>query len=893
MKRYIFTTLALTVLTFFLAPNISAQSSLPCGNITAPVGWEGSFDPQEPLGTNPIVNCENPFGITDAGPSPDEFFIESNRILDNDVIEIPGPAIHDYDIRFDYSNNFISHQAILFKHEEANYRYVSMEPLAPTEVDYRKLANEFFTDQSDIENAVTRIMSPDPWAGLEYATEEFIKIDDFYTYVQNNLEPALPPLGLGTYTLVFKLTPVSSSWHQKLIKKLARLFIQVAYAATPGTYKITFTLKNPTPEPMGASSVLFLPGIQASRLYKVGLAGSEDEVWVPDGNQDVLQLAMDDSGVSQNQVYTRNILEKLPIFQGTVYESFINSMDDLVGREVIHSWLSFAYDWRYSVNDIAQNGTQYENEIRDIIEEIEYLAEDSFSDKVTIIGHSNGGLLAKVVMKRLEQEGKANLVDKIVLLASPQLGTPKAIGTILHGYDQEKLGGWVIDDMVAREVIQNMPGAYGLVTSQEYFDTVTDSVIRFENSTATQLFRTAYGDSIDSAEELKRFMVGSSDNRPQAQTTDDILRANSTLLDSALNLHDTALDTWTAPAGVKVIEVVGTGLDTVSGFEYRTFQERVCSVLGVLSCEIKYLYKPVPIISQKGDKTVVVDSAEGYDGTKEKYYIDLEASDIKGEEFQVEHYNISENPSIQKLVTNILLATTSDIEFISTEPNQTNTNRVLLGVHSPVTLEVVDSNGKRVGKKLVGDLTTKEEEVPGSSYFEIGSSKYVIVPDDGNYTIKLEGTAEGGLTFSLDRLNGPNQIPQISVSVATITASTTIGIKYTNSDLTNLEIDTNGDTIIDTILTPAGVDVTPKITYKTLRDKINSLTLSTIRKLPVLILVDAAELLDKKSVLNPKLTTAELYTLHKLESLLVIYQQKGLITLSNLNELNLIINKLK
>ncbi len=661
-------------------------------------------------------------------------------------------------------------------------------------------------------------------------------------------------------------------------------------ATTTATTTPTTTL--PTATSTGASSVLFLPGIQASRLYQSGLAGSEDQIWVPDGNQDVRQLAMSSGGISQNQVYTRNILESL-LIGGTVYESFAQSMINLMFDGVIKAWAPYAYDWRYSVDDIAINGTKYEQGTRKAVDVIQTLASSSFTGKVTIIGHSNGGLLAKAIVKQLEQEGKANLVDRVILLASPQLGTPKAIGTILHGYDQEKLGGWAIDDVEAREVIQNMPGAYGLVTSQEYFDAVADKVIRFENSTATQVFRTVYGESIDSADELKRFMIGSSDNRPQAQGIDEVLRANENLLTAQLNLHGTSLDNWTAPAGVKVIEVVGTGLDTVSGFEYRTFKERVCNVLGVLSCETKEFYKPVPIFSQKGDKTVIDLSAEGYSGVKDKYYIDLKkVEDLKISE-SVEHYNISENPSIQKLVTNILLATSSDIEFISTNTTDINTNRVLMGVHSPVAIEVIDSNGKRVGKKIIGGVPTKEENIPGSTYLEIGSSKYVIVPENGNYIIKLKGTAEGGLTFSLDTLNGPTQIPQISVRVATITASTTIGIKYINSALTNLEIDTNGDTIIDTILTPAGVDVTPKITYKTLRDKINSLTLSTIRKLPLLALVEAAEFLDKKSVINPKLTVAEVYTLNQLESLLVIYQQRGWITLSNLNEIKLIISKLK
>ena len=791
-----------------------------------------------------------------------------------------------------YSNRFISHQAILFKHVAESYEYVSIEQLPPTEEDYRLLANQFFTDPNDIDDAVQRIMSDDPWAGLEYGSAAFTKIDNFDRFVRINLPTKLPPLNLGTYTLVFKLGELFPTWHQTLLKKFAQFFVPVAYAASPGTYKITFTLKNPTPELTGASSVLFLPGIQASLLYKVGLAGTEDQIWTPDGNQDVRQLAMNSVGVSQNQVYTKGIMTDIPL-GGTVYDSFARSMVNLVQDKLIKGWTPFAYDWRYGVDDVANNGTKYQNETRKAIDEIQYLASSSFTGKVTIIGHSNGGLLAKAIIKKLSDEGKANLVDKVVFLASPQLGTPKAIGTILHGYDQEKLGGWIIDDVDSRDVIQNMPGAYGLIPTQRYINSTADKIIKFENSSSTQQLRSTYGDNIDSEDELKRFMIGTSDGRLQATTIDEILRSNELLLTQQLGLHNTLLDNWVAPSSTKVIEIIGTGLDTVSGFEYRGFTERICT-LGVFSCQIKEFYKPIPLISTKGDKTVISLSAEGYTGTKEQYFIDLKKiEDIKINE-AVEHYNISENPSIQKLIKNILLATSTDIEFISKGTTNTNNNRVLLGVHSPAEIEVIATNGKRVGKKVVSGGITKEEGIVGSSYFEIGTSKYIIVPADTKYNIHLLGTAEGGLTFSVDKLSGAAQVPEIAVQVATITASTSIKINYeSNNVLSNLEIDTNGDSVTDILLTPQGVDITPKITYKTLRDKINSLSLSAIRKLPLLALVTAADILDKKSVTNPQLISAERFTLNQLEALLSTYQKKGWISQSTLDDLKFVINKLK
>lgn len=654
-----------------------------------------------------------------------------------------------------------------------------------------------------------------------------------------------------------------------------------ATSTDTGTGTTTATSTATSTPPTGASSVLFLPGIQASRLYKKDSNGNEDEIWMPDGNQDVEQLAMNNFGESQYRVYTKDILTTVPIL-GTVYGSFADYMNELQQTGVIADWTPFAYDWRRSVNDTAFIGGQYEEGLRDIAAEIEYLASSSFSGKVTVVGHSNGGLLAKAVMNRLTAEGKSGLVDKVILLASPQLGTPKAIGTILHGFDQEKLGGWLIDDVIARDVIQNMPGAYGLVTSQEYFNNVQTKPIVFEQSNATLNFRNVYGDSIDSESELVRFMTGISDGRSNAISIDDALRANQIMLTSQLQLHSNQLDNWVAPSSTEVIEIVGTGLDTVSGFEYKTIREEVCPILGVLGCEIKEFYKPFPIISSKGDKTVVTSSAEAYKGPKRKYYIDLKA--VKANGGNEEHYNITENKSIQKLMKNILQATSSEIDFISESSQNDNVNRSLLGAHSPVSIEVTNNTGQRVGRTAAG----KEENIQGSSYFELGTSKYIIIPNEDAYNVNIKGTGRGGLVFTIDVLSTDEQVRQVTLSIASITPSTTISTTYKNNQLQNLKIDSNGDGKIDKILTPDGIDVTPVVTYKTLRDKINEISLSRTRKLPLLILLEVAYEFDKRSQFR-----SEVIALDKLSLLLNTYYKQRWISKTQYEELITIIDKLK
>ena len=873
------------LLVLFFIPVVVVHAQTPCGSIIAP---SNLYDQNSALITTPISNCVNPFNETSNDHVSHALVIEGQSIENGASVEVAEGGTDHYSLVGDMRVGFATNMR-LFLHDGENYRFVSIQSPVIQESDYRMLALEYFGLDADVEPYVQAVLSGNY---DNYSNDFLVVLFSFFNYVDEHFVPTVPVLRAGTYTLVTqedlliltKKTP-SRSFFQAFLEKV----IPFAYAqSAPNIFTFTFTLTEKIPTPVGASSVLFLPGIQSSSLSKNGVLGTDDQIWLPDaGNQDVQQLAMNADGTSITDVHTTGIISTLP-FGGTVYDSFARFMVGLVHDGVIKGWTPFAYDWRISAIDVAESGTKYEEGIRSAVTEIEYLASSSYTGKVTIIGHSNGGLFAKALMRKLEEQGKSNLVDKVVFLATPQLGTPKAIGTVLHGYDQEKLGGWLIDDAVARDVIQNMPGAYGLIPSQKYFDTVTGPVVTFDTGVATQRFRNAYGTSVDSAAELLQFMTGSADLRPNAVTIDDALKANSSLLFTASEEHRSKLDSWVAPLGVEVIEVVGVGLDTVKSFEYQSFTEKFCTLL--VLCHDEVVYKPVPHFSQYGDKTVMGQSAEAYGGEKKKYFVDLKRIADLDKPNLVEHYNISENPSVQTLIQNILEdATSTPSQFIATSTMQYSDDRILLGTHSPVTIEVTDQNGKQV--KLTGDHVT--EDIPGSSYTEIGDSKYVLVPANGTYAVVINGTANGGLTFSMDALHGETQTKMHRVQVATITPSTSVQVAYAAQSLSNLTIDTNGDGETDIVLTPNGVDVTPKITYGTLKTAVDGLSLLKVRKLPLQLLVTLADVFDKNSVKNPKLTALELSTLHELELLLSTYHKKGWITQSEYSAIIKIINKLK
>lgn len=684
----------------------------------------------------------------------------------------------------------------------------------------------------------------------------------------------------GMYTLVVHEEPEVFQVYNPF-RRFLDMLVPTAYAFDGLTTVITFEIGE---KPKGPSSVLFLPGVMGSRLYGKDVDGDEDGLWEPNGNQDVRQLAMTEEGKSIESIYTRDVIDKV-YGAREMSNRFIEFMDGLKADAIINDWKPYAYDWRYGVVDIANKGTQYEDSIHDGVAEIKVLAKGSFSGKVTIVAHSNGGLLAKALLTRLTQEGKAHLVDRVIFLASPQLGTPKAIGVLLHGYDQQQLLGFLIDDAAIRTVAKNMPGVYGLLPSQKYFEKSGSIPIVFDTGVSTQGFRSAYGDTIDDASELTEFMVGDKDGRGEATEIYEASHAQRSLLEDAFSDHSTILDTWTAPAGVEVIEVIGIGLNTVQQFRYEQFMERRC-----FFCAREPVYKPVPKFSLYGDETVMGYSAEGYEGEKDTWYVDLGALEKEKNPEAVEHADFVNNKSIHALLRNIITDETSDTPFIyTTRPTFLGDSYTVLSTHSPVTLEIIDSQGRRVGM----GASAPQTDIPGSTYTELASSTYIIIPKGTEYDVTIKGTGYGSMTFRTDSLSNDTQALISSAYVATITPSTTIALSVIADTFSNLVIDTNGDTVIDQELTPQGEIVVPKGTYVALRNAVKALPAKYGYKRHLFALTLIAEHFDKKALIHKRYAKFELLMLKRMEQTLAHAVKKKQLTQAQIAPILKIISTLK
>ena len=288
-------------------PHLS-YAQTPCGDIIAPVGLydiSATYDPTV-TETTPIDNCTDPFHKTTDTVSPYALHIESTVIHESDSVLVPEGGTKAYSVEGTPLLTGVTHA--FFLHEGSDYRFIDTRPSEPQEADYRALATAFLPAGTDIELFVAAMTDRSLTYDMDEATQNLFW--DYTDYVDQNFHPQLPSLHTGTYTLVskeYELILVQKT----ILERLAEFFVPVAHAQIfhEYTFTVTFTVTEEAPVPVGISNILFLPGIQASRLY-TEVDGVEEKLWEPGGDDDVTRLSMTNGGESIEDVYTRDVKRK-------------------------------------------------------------------------------------------------------------------------------------------------------------------------------------------------------------------------------------------------------------------------------------------------------------------------------------------------------------------------------------------------------------------------------------------------------------------------------------------------------------------------------------------------------------------------------------------------------
>ncbi|MEX1112524.1 MAG: NosD domain-containing protein [Candidatus Andersenbacteria bacterium] len=569
-------------------------------------------------------------------------------------------------------------------------------------------------------------------------------------------------------------------------------------------------------------AILFLPGLQGSRLYTQGDL-FENKLWEPNRNSDVEKLFLDEEGESiLSGVYTRDIIDEA--FGYNIYKNFMIFMDELVADSVIQEWRAAPYDWRLDVDQ----------HVPAMIEEITSLAAEN--TKITIIAHSNGGLIAKAVLQELERQktaGENDLIDSIdqlIMVAVPQSGTPKTIASMLHGYDLDYAKGLLLNKVTARTMAEHMASAFNLLPSASYFDQVLDPVVEFDESADRfVLFRSLYGSSIDSPSELRSLLTGGSGSWGQPDASDIVspFVLKNHFINTAAGRH---LDwhEWSPPDHIEVVQIAGWGLDTVKSVQYKAKKTLSCSGISPIFCKDGYKLDMRPVFTVDGDKTVVVPSAVTMEG--KEYYLNLHDynKELFGGRRNRSHADIFEAEPLHSLLRTILTGTDDLPLHVSNEPegDEDIDRRIRASVHSPVDISLIDMIGNRTGLVHNSDLLLKEENVINSYYLEFGEGKYVGFDAAEPHTIELNAVGNGMFTLEFEEVTTADEvintlqyenIPVVAGAAAELTLQTI-------DESGPLHIDFNGDGTFDADVRP-GEQLTTEQLFDALEVMIESLDL--------------------------------------------------------------------
>src|SRR3989344_4213429 len=573
------------------------------------------------------------------------------------------------------------------------------------------------------------------------------------------------------------------------------------------------------------SNVLFLPGIEASRLYRTGLI-SDEQLWEPHENDDVQALYLNPDGTSKYPfIFTKDVIDEaniLPIGQTNIYKSFLTDLNTWKNADhIIADYSAVPYDWRLSLDDVLNYGQQlsngriyYSGDLRAtstpfIMQEFKRLSESSRNNgKVTIVAHSNGGLVAKALIKKLQDTHDPLLekIDMLVLVDVPQVGTPAAIGAALHGLGQGLPSDWfplLLTPATVREFASTSPMAYHLLPSAAYFSgdgiTVRTPPVTFDDGALTQSFITKYGHAVGNSTELHNFLLGA-DGRSQPARSD--LKSPSVLSSSLLSyadgIHVALDDDSVIPQSITVHEIAGWGNDTLSSIRY--FTGILCTRSTERGICLEYTpvlrYSPETVID--GDGTVITASSLAMSTSSpnvHRWWVNLRSyNSLFGFQLpdllRTKHANILEIPELRELVKSFVKQNPSPpMTFMSTsQPFTDNQNRLIFKLYSPLTLSVRHSHGN--------EISASTSTIPGANFLHFGEVQFISVPANTHPTVHLTGYAAGSFTLEVEETTGDTTIASTTFAGIPSATSTVASMTFADGTIANaspLIVDENGD----------------------------------------------------------------------------------------------------
>jgi pimeloyl-ACP methyl ester carboxylesterase len=388
-------------------------------------------------------------------------------------------------------------------------------------------------------------------------------------------------------------------------------------ADSKGQYTITDSRNYP---------IIFLPGMAGSTL-DIGGGGNAWPGSMSTNDEAFKVLALKDDGKNPlegprvvatgtvryglGDVYNAGLgLVDMQFF--AIYQGFYDYMEKEGYKLDVNPTGKVFFDFPYDFRQDNRNWTTLlDKKVDDVLKKTK-------ADKVILVGHSMGGLQARLYMKDAKQAAK---VASVVFMGTPHQGAPMAFYSFTEGYN---FGNKKLTDERMWEIAANWMGGYQLLPSYPFILDADDlakgpvglEAMLHENWISTQ----EYKRYLQAQKEGKKYKI-------------DKGFPNDKFAADSLSFHKQLGDSVDKYPGVKYYMIRGTAQDTV---EYLVGKKTIIQGLPEGLITFTKQYSP----NKLGDGTVPQQGAEvkGLDGTYE----------VKSE-----HGSIPSNADAQKILTDL------------------------------------------------------------------------------------------------------------------------------------------------------------------------------------------------------------------------------------------------
>ncbi len=501
--------------------------------------------------------------------------------------------------------------------------------------------------------------------------------------------------------------------------------------------------------------VLVVPGLLGTEIK-----GGDELLWadvprmVANIGDSFMDLLMFKSDVTPNNT-------NLELSEVIRQKPFFNYTDALIGEFIAQGYVenenlfTFPYDWRYGVTGKYANGKTNVDLLKQKVADI--MAQTG-AQKVDIIAHSMGGLIVK---KYVVDNLASHHIGKTVFVGVPSTGAPKSIKVLLQGDNFGVLG---LNDAEMKRISANMPAAYDLLPSQQYYNT--------KGSYVKVVDQGNLGAGPVTIKEL---------NYSEANSflTDDH-QLNSTAMAQAEILHTQSFDNFDMrTAGVDLYSINGCKTPTISNI----VESRAINIFGQKIIDYKALKWG------SGDKTVPLESATNLPINQENKFYSLNTN----------HGTMMGQDGSRQQIVNIISGSSLPVAsgIITQDIADCKLNGKAISVFSPVDIFVTDQQGNELGNAQDGSVLN---EIPNAAFEVFGDHKFLYLPtDDGQvYEVKMKGTGAGTYTIKVQEISNTEAAGMEVFSNLPVTADLTGTVNLGSQ--TTLTVQQNSESAPQTIL---------------------------------------------------------------------------------------------